>query len=178
MSRVLLVDPSDNPVGLMEKREAHDKGLLHRAFSVFIFRKIGSSAELLIQKRASDKYHSGGLWTNTCCSHAEAGLPAAATAEKRLREEMGFACPLDFAGSFLYRADVGNGMIEHEIDHVFTAFFDPGEILPNPEEAEAVQWVEIESIKRWLGQEPKAFTAWFPKAFEIALLKRDLSPLV
>lgn len=166
---VIEVDPKDLPLGLVEKKEAHSKGILHRAFSVFIFRRTGSFLQLLLQQRAFSKYHSGGLWTNTCCSHAEPGVSIDVTAENRLREEMGFSCPLHFLGSFYYKEDVGNAMVEHEIDYVFAALYDPPSIRLNPEEAFDFEWVEISTLQKRLLEEPARFTAWFSQALEIAL---------
>lgn len=165
---VVLVDPEGKPLGLMEKQEAHIQGALHLAFSIFIFRKSGRDWELLIQQRAFSKYHSPGLWTNTCCSHAEENSPFAMTAEKRLQEEMGFSCLLQFAGSFLYKAPVGNNLIEHELDHVFVGFANPPHILPDPEEAAAWQWISLENLEKWLEKDPSAFTAWFKEAYSYA----------
>ena len=167
---LLQVDYTDNPVGLVEKKDAHLHGILHRAFSVFIFRKSGSAVQLLLQKRASHKYHSGGLWTNTCCSHAEPDVSVEETAQSRLREEMGFSCPLHFMGSFYYKADVGNGMTEHEVDYVFAAFHDPKEIRINSEEADAFKWIDIEPLKQLVVSQRHEFTAWFPEALQIALM--------
>jgi isopentenyl-diphosphate delta-isomerase len=166
---LLQVDHSDRPVGLVEKRNAHLKGILHRAFSVFIFREAQSGIELLLQQRAFHKYHSGGLWTNTCCSHAEPDVPIETTASNRLQTEMGFSYPLSFLGSFYYKTDVGNGMTEHEIDHVFAAFYNPPYIHLNPEEANAFKWMNVEDLKKDLLVKRHEFTAWFPEAFGIAL---------
>ena len=168
-SLLLQVDHSDRPIGLVEKQEAHLKGILHRAFSIFIFREVGSAPQLLLQQRALHKYHSGGLWTNTCCGHAEADLPIGITASNRLQTEMGFSCPLSFLGTFYYKKEVGNGMTEHEIDHLFAAFHNPPTIHPNPEEAGAFKWIDIKELETALATEPHAFTAWFPEAFAIAL---------
>jgi len=166
---VVSVDPSDSPIGLVEKQQAHREGVLHRAFSIFLLRRVEGTLQTLLQQRALHKYHSGGLWTNTCCSHAEADVPVEATAQKRLEEEMGFSCPLHYAGSFLYRAEVGNSMVEHEIDHVFAAFYDPPSIRLNPEEAENCRWEDADVVQKLLLKKRGEFTAWFPQAFEIAL---------
>ena len=166
---LIQVDLEDVPVGLIEKKEAHLRGILHRAFSIFIFRKIGSSVELLLQQRALHKYHSGGLWTNTCCSHAEPGIAIDVTAKHRLQEEMGFSCPLSFLGSFYYKTEVGSKMTEHEIDYVFSAFYNPSKIRLNPEEANGCKWMTIELLQKELLSKPHEFTAWFPEAFKMAL---------
>jgi isopentenyl-diphosphate Delta-isomerase len=163
------VDPLDNFVGLVEKKEAHLLGLLHRAFSIFVFRKIGSSLQLLLQQRAIEKYHSGGLWTNTCCSHAEPECSLEVTAHNRLQAEMGFSCPLDLVDSVYYKVDVGNGMIEHEIDYIFAAFHNPINICINLKEVSDFRWVDVSDVKKSLTTEPEKFTAWFPIALETAL---------
>lgn len=165
---VVTVDPKGTPLGLMEKQEAHVKGALHLAFSLFIFRKIEKEWELLIQQRAYTKYHSAGLWTNTCCSHAEENIPIEVTAKNRLAEEMGFSCPLEYAGSFLYKAPVGNGLIEHEIDHVFVGFANPPLLTLDPEEAEASEWITLSLLEQRLQNQPETFTAWFQEAYEKA----------
>ena len=166
---LLEVDHSDRPIGLVEKKNAHLKGILHRAFSIFIFREVGSGTQLLLQQRALHKYHSGGLWTNTCCSHAEPDVPLEITANNRLQAEMGFSCPISFLRSFYYKTAVGNGMTEHEIDHVFAAFYNPPNIHLNPEEANAFKWVNVKDLEKDLITKRHEFTAWFPEAFDIAL---------
>ncbi len=168
-SLLLEVDRSDRPIGLVEKKDAHLKGILHRAFSIFIFRKVESASQLLLQQRAFHKYHSGGLWTNSCCGHAEPDVPIEITASNRLQTEMGFSCPISFLGTFYYKTDVGNGMTEHEIDHVFAAFHHPSHIHPNPEEANAFKWIDMKELENALLTEPHEFTAWFPEALSIAL---------
>lgn len=170
MTILIQVDKNDTPIGLIEKQDAHVKGVLHRAFSIFVFRKQGSSYELLLQQRASSKYHSGGLWTNTCCSHAEPGISLEETAQKRLKEEMGFTCPLQYVDSFYYKAVFENGMIEHEIDHVFVSIHDPKTIHVDPSEADSWEWVAVNTIQKRLKANEASFTAWFPQAFEIAIL--------
>ena len=168
-SLLVQVNALDEPIGLIEKQEAHIQGVLHRAFSIFIFRKKGPSTQLLLQKRAHAKYHSGGLWTNTCCSHAEPNVPIEETANKRLLEEMGFSCPLHSVGSFHYKAQVNTLLTEHEIDHVFMALHDPAAILPSPEEASECRWMDITDIQKRMDQEPHTLTVWFPQAFHLAL---------
>ena len=121
MEKVILVDKNDRQVGLMEKQEAHIKGLLHRAFSIFIF---NTKNELLLQKRATQKYHSGGLWTNTCCSHPRENESTIDAAYRRLNEEMGMICDLKFKFNFIYKAKLDNNLYEHELDHVFFGFSD------------------------------------------------------
>ena len=166
---IVQVERSDRLVGLVEKKHAHLNGILHRAFSIFVFREAQSSLQLLLQQRAFHKYHSGGLWSNTCCSHAEPNVPIEITASNRLQTEMGFCCPISLLESFYYKTDVGNGMIEHEIDHVFAAFYDPPHIQLNPEEANAYKWVDVKDLEKDLMIKRHEFTAWFPEAFRIAL---------
>jgi isopentenyl-diphosphate delta-isomerase len=165
--QVVLVDQQDQQMGTMEKMEAHRKGLLHRAFSVFIF---NSKGELLLQQRARDKYHSAGKWTNTCCSHPRPGEKTADAALRRLNEEMGLQCKLEHRFSFLYQADLENQLSEHEYDHVFFGYTDALPIL-NPEEAIAFRYISIRALSLELEQQPGEFTAWlkicFPKIMEL-----------
>lgn len=157
MEKVILVNEADEPVGMMEKMEAHEKGVLHRAFSVFLFNAAG---EMLLHQRAHSKYHSGGLWTNACCSHPRPGESVLEAAHRRLMEEMGMAADLSEAFSFLYRAELDHGMIEHELDHVVL-----GEAVatpePNPEEVEAYRFVELEALRDEVAAHPERFTEWF-----------------
>jgi isopentenyl-diphosphate delta-isomerase len=154
---VILVDEQDNPVGTMGKMEVHEKALLHRAFSVFIFNDKG---EMLLQKRAATKYHSAGLWTNTCCSHPKPGETTEAAAIKRLQEEMGFSTPISKAFSFVYKAPFDNGLTEHEYDHVFTGTFN-GLINPDPREVSDYCYQSIETVKENVQTHPDHFTEWF-----------------
>ena len=158
---VILVNEQDEPVGTMEKMEAHQKGLLHRAFSVFI---INSQGEMLLQQRALNKYHSGGLWTNTCCSHPLPGEDILTAAHRRLAEEMGFDCALREIFSFTYRASLDNGLTEHEFDHVLLGVYD-GAITPDAEEVAAYRSLPVDAVARLLRDEPDAFTHWFHIAF-------------
>lgn len=162
MVDVILVDENDTPVGTMEKLAAHQEGRLHRAFSVFAFDKVG---RLLLQRRAPHKYHSAGLWTNTCCSHPAPGEETEAAAHRRLQEEMGFDCPLVPAGHLLYRVEFDNGLTEHEFDHIFIGSFD-GEPALNPEEADASRWATPEELRTELKEHPEQFTYWFRLALE------------
>jgi len=152
-------------VGAGSKLDVHRTGALHRAFSVFVFDAGGC---LLLQQRARGKYHSGGLWTNTCCGHPRPGEETAGAAERRLREEMGIACPLRHAGWFVYRADVGGGLVEHELDHVFVGRSDRE---PRPDPAEVGGWRRLPpgDLRAELERTPGRFTAWFPRALELAL---------
>src|ERR1700733_15003891 len=130
MEEVILVDETDTPLGKMEKMEAHRKALLHRAFSVFIF---NSKGEMLLQRRAPGKYHSGGLWTNACCSHPRPGEETSQAAKRRLFEELGFTTPLEKIFDFTYKSEFDNGLTEHEYDHVYVGQYDQG-VYPNQEE--------------------------------------------
>lgn len=163
---VILVDENDIPRGAMEKLEAHRRGLLHRAFSVFIFHPDG---RMLLQRRAAGKYHSAGLWSNACCSHPGDGEDTQAAAERRLREEMGISTKLRPLTSFVYRAEFANGLTEYEFDHVFTGVTGQ-EPSPNPIEVSDYRWEEPEAIREEITAHPGLFTAWF----HIAM--RDIFP--
>jgi isopentenyl-diphosphate delta-isomerase len=160
--KVILVDKNDNQVGLMPKLEAHEKGVLHRAFSIFIF---NSKYELLLQKRASSKYHSGGLWTNTCCSHPREGEDILDAANRRLDEEMGIKTSLRKVYDFIYKAELDNQLTEHEFDHVFYGVFDNDPIL-NEDEAEDFKWVDMETLNNDIIKNEDNYTVWFKIAFE------------
>jgi isopentenyl-diphosphate delta-isomerase len=154
---VILVNDKDQPLGAMEKMEAHEKGVLHRAFSVFVF---NSRGQLLLQRRADEKYHSPGLWSNTCCSHPRTGEKTHEAAHRRMEEEMGFDCDLDEAFSFVYKADVGDGLTEHEFDHVFTGTSDQAP-TPNPEEVSEWKYVDMDVLVKDMEQRPEDYTVWF-----------------
>jgi isopentenyl-diphosphate delta-isomerase len=158
---VILVDKDDNPVGAMEKMEAHRKALLHRAFSVFIFNEKG---EMLLQQRALQKYHSAGLWTNACCSHPRPGEDTQAAALRRLQEEMGFTTILEKLFDFTYRAEFENGLTEFEFDHVFTGSYN-GDIHPNPAEVSDHCFKTLNEIRADLAAHPQRYTPWFHLAF-------------
>ena len=158
---VILVTEKDEVAGTMEKMQAHREGLLHRAFSVFVFNKKG---EMLLQQRALKKYHGAGLWTNTCCSHPYPAEAIEDAAARRLQEEMGFSTPLHKVFEFTYRADVENNLIEHEYDHVFVGEYE-GEINTNDDEVAAFRYQNIEEIKDELSRNPEKFTTWFRIAF-------------
>lgn len=159
--QVILVDENDKPIGVAEKMEAHEKGLLHRAFSVFIFNTKG---EMLLQQRALNKYHSGGLWTNACCSHPREGEETKKAAERRLKEELGFETSLEKVFDLVYKAKFDNGLTEHEFDHVFAGEYD-GEINFNKEEVMDFCYKEVKEINRSLQTHPQKYTAWFRLAF-------------
>lgn len=166
---VILVDRKDNKIGIEEKLKAHKEGKLHRSFSIFIFNKKG---KLLIQRRAKTKYHSGGLWSNSCCSHPRPGKNLLKEAKKRLKEEMGFECKLKRAFSFYYKVKVGK-LIEHEFDHVFLGKFE-GNPKPNPEEVEDFKWVKPEELKKDIKKNPKKYTSWFKIIYESKKFKNFL----
>jgi len=157
MQQVVLVNPSDDPIGTMEKLEAHRKGLLHRAFSVFVF---NNNNELLLQQRAIEKYHSGGLWTNTCCSHPTPDESLEAAGSKRLQEEMGFMAALENRFAFEYRVELDNGFTEHEFDHVLVGRYN-GPIHPNPAEVMDYKWVSLMSVNEDIARNPERYTSWF-----------------
>ena len=154
---VVLVDESDQSLGVSEKLQAHRAGLLHRAVSVLVFDGRG---RLLLQKRAAGKYHSGGLWSNTACTHPQPGETTAEAAHRSLREEMGFDCELTETRSFTYRARMNNDFIEHEYDHVFTGRYDR-DPRPDVEEIEAWRWDDLQAIRDDMTQRPDIYTAWF-----------------
>ncbi len=162
MDQVILVNEQDEQIGVMEKIEAHEKALLHRAFSVFIFNDAG---ELMLQQRAANKYHSPLLWTNTCCSHQKVGESNIEAGKRRLQEEMGFTTDLKDVCSFIYKAPFDNGLTEHEFDHVLTGIYNQQPNL-NPDEAEAYKWVKLEDVKNDIEKNPDIYTAWFVIIFE------------
>lgn len=154
---VVLVNPEDEVLGLMEKQQAHINGLLHRAFSVFLF---NSKGEMLLQKRASGKYHSPSQWTNAVCSHPREGETYLAGATRRLKEELGIETELSEKFSFIYKADVGGGLWEHELDHVFVGNHEAGFNL-NKEEVEEVRFISPEDLDQEIAEHPENFTEWF-----------------
>ncbi len=159
---VILVNEADKQIGVMEKQEAHEKGLLHRAFSVFIFNDKG---EMLLQQRAMDKYHSGGLWTNACCSHPRPGEGTLRAAQRRLKEEMGIETELTFKSSFTYKTAFDNGLTEHEFDHIFTGIYNDVPKI-NPNEVHSFCWKSVESTKNSVKTMPGIYTSWFKIALE------------
>lgn len=161
MEEVILVDEKDNVVGYMEKMEAHEKAVLHRAFSVFIF---NSKGEMLLQQRALKKYHSGGLWTNACCSHPRKEETTLQAAERRLREEMGILTPLTKIFDFIYKANFDNGLTEHEFDHVYVGYSDDKPDI-NLREVANYSYRSMHAIHTFIHQHPDFYTAWFLLAF-------------
>ena len=160
--QVILVNENDEQIGLMPKMEAHEKALLHRAFSVFIF---NDKNELMIQQRALGKYHSPGLWTNTCCSHQREGETNIEAGKRRLQEEMGFSTNLKDTVSFIYKAPFDNGLTEHEFDHILVGHYNDEPNL-NPEEAHDYKWVSLEDLKEDIKENPDLYTAWFKIIFD------------
>jgi isopentenyl-diphosphate delta-isomerase len=161
MEQVILVDEQDNQIGLMEKIEAHQKALLHRAFSVFIF---NSKGEMLLQQRSLKKYHCGGLWTNACCSHPRSGEATIDAATRRLKEEMGIETKLEKIFDFTYKATFDNGLAEHEFDHVFVGYYD-GELDLDYNEVEEYAWASMERILDSTSKRSFFYTPWFLIAF-------------
>ena len=155
--KVVLVNSQDQVLGLMEKQQAHINGLLHRAFSVFLF---NSKGEMLLQKRASAKYHSPGQWTNAVCSHPRVGESYIDAAKRRLKEELGIETELSEKFHFIYKADVGGDLWEHELDHVFTGFYE-GKFETDPKEVSAVRYISMKDLERELAAHPENFTEWF-----------------
>ena len=160
--QVILVNENDEQIGLMSKMEAHEKALLHRAFSVFIF---NDKNELLLQQRALNKYHSPGLWTNTCCSHQRDGESNIAAGKRRLQEEMGFITDLEETISFIYKAPFDNGLTEHEYDHVLTGHYNDAPVI-NEGEVGSWKWMSLNDVKVDMTSHPEQYTAWFKIIFD------------
>lgn len=160
--QVILVDTNDNPIGTMNKMEAHEKAVLHRAFSVFI---LNDKNEVMLQQRASHKYHSPLLWTNTCCSHQRVGETNIEAGKRRLFEEMGFTADLKELFHFIYKAPFDNGLTEHELDHVMIGYSNENPVI-NPEEVESWKWMSIEAIKEDMTANPNDYTVWFKIIFD------------
>ena len=160
--KVILVDQQDRQIGTMEKIEAHAKALLHRAFSIFI---LNSEGALLLHQRALTKYHSPGLWTNTCCSHQREGETSLAAGNRRLMEEMGMEAPLTELFTFIYKAPFDNGLTEHELDHVMIGYSNDEPVI-NLEEVADFKWVSLEKVSKDLKENPADYTVWFAIIFE------------
>jgi len=159
--QVILVNENDEQIGIMEKMEAHEKALLHRAFSVFVF---NDKEELLLQQRAESKYHSPLLWTNTCCSHQRLGESNIEAGKRRLYEEMGFVTKLKNVFSFIYKAPFDNGLTEHELDHVMVGNYNENPNI-NKEEVQAFKWMSLEQVKSEIEVQPEIYTEWFKIIF-------------
>jgi len=160
--KVILVNENDEPIGLMPKMEAHEKGLLHRAFSVFVF---NDKNELMLQQRALSKYHSPGLWTNTCCSHQREGESNIEAGKRRLMEEMGFTTDLNDTMAFIYKAPFDNGLTEHEFDHILVGNFNDVPNL-NPLEVSAWKWMKLKEVQKDMKSHPEHYTEWFKIIFD------------
>ncbi len=158
---VVLVNENNEKIGLMPKLEAHQKALLHRAFSVFI---LNDKNELMLQQRAADKYHSPLLWANTCCSHQREGETNIEAGNRRLQEEMGFNTQLKELFSFIYKAPFDNGLTEHELDYVMIGYYNQEPTI-NPDEVEAWKWMDIDEVRKDIQQNPDIYTAWFKIIF-------------
>lgn len=154
---IVLVNENDEQIGSIGKLEAHQKGLLHRAFSIIVW---NDQHEILIHQRAIGKYHSEGLWTNTCCSHPKVGETILEAAHRRLQEEMGFDCELQQKFHFIYQVELENQLIENELDHVLIGTFNQNP-SPNPEEVEDYRWISLEQLKNEIAEKPAQFTFWF-----------------
>lgn len=161
MEFVILVDRNDRPIGTAEKLEAHRKALLHRACSVVLF---NSSGDILLQQRNSEKYHSGGLWSNACCTHPRPGETATNAARRRLREEIGIEAELDYLFSFVYRAELDGGLVEHEYDYVYIGQTDE-QPCPNAAEVQNWRWVTPARLARDMEERPERYTRWFVPLF-------------
>ena len=159
---VILVDRMGREIGTQEKIQAHREGNLHSAFSIFIFNAVG---ELLLQRRAQTKYHSGGLWTNTCCSHPRPGENFYRAAKRRLNEEMGFDCELTGLFSFIYHTQLDNSLFEHELDYVYAGYYN-GQPTPNPDEVDDWKWMNISTLKQEVQETPENYTYWFKLTLE------------
>lgn len=162
MEYVVLVNENDTQIGIMEKMAAHIVPRLHRAFSIFIF---NSKGELLLQQRAFSKYHSPGLWTNTCCSHPRNGESLEQATARRLQEEMGMTCDMHEVFTFIYKAPVGLGLIEHEFDHVWFGQSDDIPVI-NPDEVASYRYMDLDAIAEDLKKHPESYTEWFKISFE------------
>lgn len=160
--QVILVNENDEQIGLMPKMEAHEKALLHRAFSVFVF---NDKNELMLQQRALSKYHSPGLWTNTCCSHQREGETNIEAGKRRLQEEMGFVTELKETISFIYKAPFDNGLTEHELDHIMVGHYNDDPSI-NKDEVESWKWMSLDDVKEDMALHPEHYTAWFKIIFD------------
>ncbi len=168
--KIILVDQNDVPLGPIEKLEAHKKGLLHRAFSVFLF---NSKGELLLQQRADDKYHSAGLWTNTCCSHPNYNENILDAIRRRLQEEVGMIAEVDYKFKFTYKAVLENNLTEHEIDHVYFGRSDDHPII-NPNEVKNWKYIQMEELQKELNSYPEKYTSWLKISFPDVLKQYKL----
>lgn len=174
---VVLVNEHDEVIGIEEKLKAHQLALLHRAFSVFIYRKINDELEFLLQQRHQNKYHCGGLWTNTCCSHPRLSETIIVAAQKRLKEEMSIELPLKALGTFQYKVKFENGLSEHELDHVLVGECDSPSlsIVMHPNEVQDFRWISITQLKEELNAKPETYTPWFKSALSLVLVHLQIT---
>ena len=173
--QVILVDQHDHEIGTAEKLHAHEHALLHRAFSVFVLEKRGDEIFTLLQQRHHEKYHCGGLWSNSCCSHPRPSENTADAAARRLFEEMGLSLALIAAGHFTYQAAFANGLIEHEYDHVFIAWYDNQAFRPNPNEVQQTRWIAINELYAALEKQTNDYTPWLKAALDLAYQQAQLT---
>ncbi len=164
---MILVDENDNPVGEVEKMEAHSKGVLHRAFSCFVFNDRG---ETLIQQRALGKYHNPGIWANTCCSHPRPGESTEVAAKRRMVEELGFCAQARDIGWFIYKAEFPNGLTEYELDHVLVANYNGQMIVPNPDEVAGIRWISKRDLEHEISETPEKFSFWLREIMNLNIL--------
>lgn len=169
-NKVVLVNEEDVTLGVMDKLLAHQRGFLHRAFSIFVF---NDNNELLLQQRASHKYHGGDLWTNTCCSHPQFGEDVKRSALERLQDEMGMQCELFFSHKFIYKAEVEHDLIEHELDYVYIGYSNAIPHL-NHDEVKSYKWCSIEEVLESIEKHPEQFTYWFKEAFPMVIYYMEL----
>lgn len=163
---IVLVDETDNVVGHADKLKVHQEGVLHSAFSIFVFRRDRAGLELLLQQRAAGKYHCANLWSNTCCSHPGPGESLRESAMSRLHEEMGFSVPLTWLARHTYRAELDNGLVEHEVDHLFAGWYQGQRIAPDPEEVSDYRWMSIPRLRARLVRRPASHTPWLADTLE------------
>lgn len=167
-THVILVDEQDNIIGEEEKLKAHQKGLLHRAFSIVIYRKNNNNIEILLQKRALTKYHCAGQWTNTCCSHPQKNIKIINCLNTRLEFEMGITDQnLEFADTFIYNEPCKGGLIEHELDHVYLGEFINSPINPNPNEVCDFKWEPLNALLKDMEAQPQTYTPWLNSVIKI-----------
>lgn len=174
---VILVTPDDEVIGHEGKLAVHRQGLLHRAFSVLLYRERAGQIEALLQQRHARKYHTGGLWTNTCCSHPHLDEDTAIAARRRLMEETGIDTPLNAIGQFRYYASFVNGLIEHELDHVFIGQWDELPTTFDPEEIEVMKWVSLTSLQKDLEDHPYRYTPWLSQVLKLSLPYFQIEPV-
>jgi isopentenyl-diphosphate delta-isomerase len=172
MSELILVDEQDNQIGTGEKISVHKSGALHRAFSIFVFRKHNNKQQILLQKRYINKYHSGGLWANSCCGHPNVNESIIAAGQRRITEELGIKVQLRTIGSFIYKQQLDNSLFEHEFDHVLIGLYQNDPIVLNPEEVDEISWQNVDQFDIWLEEYRDQVAVWLPPAWK--LLKSKL----